>query len=80
MAATIRAMRTGTISGANELPGELASLSSRVFEHLANHPDGTRLAELEQVFALSRVQMARVVKNLMNEGKAKKQDLLYFAI
>lgn len=62
-----------------EVTPELASLSERVFEYLANHPDGTRLIELEREFSMSRLQMARVVRNLMDEGKAEKRDLFYFA-
>ena len=63
-----------------EVTEELASLGTRVFEYLASHPDGTRLTELEQEFGLGRFQAARVVRHLMNEGKAEKRDLLYFAI
>ncbi|MCL4459075.1 MAG: hypothetical protein M1136_07570 [Chloroflexi bacterium] len=63
-----------------EVTPEFASLRDRVFEYLASHPDGTRLAELEQEFGLPRIQMARVVKVLMDENKVEKRDLLYFAI
>jgi hypothetical protein len=62
-----------------EVTEELTSLSSRVFEYLANHPDGARLTEVEREFGLGRFQAARVVRHLMNEGKAKKEGLLYFA-
>lgn len=57
-----------------------ATLRNRVFEYLANHPDGTRLVEIESAFGLSRFQANRVVKQLVQEGKANKRDLLYFAI
>ncbi|MFH1560625.1 MAG: hypothetical protein ABID84_04365 [Chloroflexota bacterium] len=63
-----------------EVTEELASQSERGFEYLAHHPYGTRLTELEQEFGLGRFQAARVVRHLMNEGKAEKRDLLYFAI
>jgi hypothetical protein len=62
-----------------EVTAELASLSLRVFAYLASHPDGTRLRELEREFGLGRFQAARVVRHLMNEGKTKKEGLLYFA-
>jgi small-conductance mechanosensitive channel len=62
-----------------EVTEELASLGRRFFEYLANHPAGTRLTELEHGFGLGRFQAARVIRHLMNEGKAKKQGLLYFA-
>jgi len=63
-----------------EVTPEITAIRDRVFEYLANHPDGTRLAELEEEFGLARVQMARVVRNLIDENKVEKRDLLYFAI
>jgi hypothetical protein len=58
---------------------ELTALSDRVFQYLANHPDGTRLTEIEREFGLGRLQAGRVVRHLMDEGKAQKRDLSYFA-
>jgi len=63
-----------------EVTPEIAALEDRVFERLANHPDGTRLVELEQEFGVARIQMARVLKSLMNENKVGKREGLYFAI
>jgi phenylpyruvate tautomerase PptA (4-oxalocrotonate tautomerase family) len=63
-----------------EVIPEVAAIQDRVFEYLANHPDGTRLVELEREFGLARIQMARVLKSLMNENKVGKQGSLYFAI
>jgi len=59
---------------------ETADISGRTFEYLANHPDGTKLVELEQEFGVSRIQMARLLKDLMDENKVEKWELLYFAI
>jgi len=69
-----------TVEEATEITPETAALSDRVFEYLANHPDGTRLVELEQEFGVARIQMARLLKDLMDENKVKKQELLYLAI
>jgi len=63
-----------------EVTPEIAVLRDQVFEYLANHPDGTRLVELEEEFGLARIQMARVVRNLTDENKVEKRGLLYFAI
>jgi len=63
-----------------EVTPEISELRDRVFEYLANHPDGTRLVELEEEFGLARIQMARVVRNLTDENKVEKRGLLYFAI
>lgn len=55
------------------------SFQQRTIAHLARHPEGTRLADLEDQFLATRLQMARVVRGLISEGKVKKRDLLYFA-
>ena len=65
---------------AAEITPEPAALRNQVFEYLANHPDGIRLVELEQEFGVARIKMARLLKDLMNENKVEKQELLYFAI
>ena len=58
---------------------EIAALGDRVLQYLTNHSDGTRLVDLEQEFGLSRIQMVRVVRNLMDQDKVVKRDILYFA-
>jgi hypothetical protein len=63
-----------------ETTPEAAALRDQVFEYLANHPDGTRLVELEQEFGAARIQMARLLKDLIDENKVEKRELLYFAI
>jgi len=59
---------------------EATALRDQVFEYLANHPDGTRLVELEGEFGIARIQIAKVVRNLINENKVEKRGSLYFAI
>jgi hypothetical protein len=58
---------------------ELTASSDRVFQYLANHPDGARLTEIEREFGLGRLQAGRVMRHLMDEGKAEKRDLCYYA-
>jgi len=67
-------------AGAAEITPETAALREQVFEYLANHPDGTKLAELAEEFGIARIQIAKVVRNLMDENKVEKRDLLYFAV
>jgi len=57
-----------------------ATLHNQVFQYLANHPDGTKLVKLEKEFGVARIKMARVLKDIMDEGEVKKRDLHYFAI
>ncbi len=74
------------ISPVAELPREVPAeeavgeLRDRVFAYLANHPDGTKLVELGEGFSLARIQVAKVIRELMDDNKVEKRDLLYFAI
>ncbi len=55
-------------------------LCDRVFAYLANHSDGTKLTKLEEEFGLARIQVARVLRDLIDDNKVEKRHLLYFAI
>jgi len=55
-------------------------LRDRVFAYLADHPDGTKLTELEEEFSLARIQIAKIIRELIDDNKVEKRDLLYFAI
>jgi len=56
------------------------ALRSRVFEFVADHPDGTRLTEIEEDMRVGRYHMSRVLRTLIDENKVEKRGLLYFAI
>jgi len=66
--------------GAASITPEIAALREKVFEYLANHPDGTKLVELAEEFGVARIQVAKVVRSLIDENKIEKRDLLYFAV
>jgi len=74
---TMQARRAGTAAPSPPVEEELRN---RVFTYLANHPDGIRMAELEQVFGVPRIQMAGVLKSFIAQNKVQKRGLLYFAI
>jgi hypothetical protein len=80
LTATMQAKRAGAAVAVAPSPSVEGELLNRVFAYLANHPDGTRMTELEQVFGVPRIQMARVLKSLMDQNKVQKRGLLYFAI
>lgn len=82
LTATMHAKRNGGVAVAErEAVGEeIVSRSKRLFEYLAQHPDGTRLAELQEQFGMKRFEATRTVRRLMDEGKVEKRDLLYFAV
>jgi len=74
---TMQARRAGAVAPS---PAVEEELRNRVFKYLANHPDGIRMAELEQVFGVPRLQMAGVLKSFIAQNKVQKRGLLYFAI
>jgi len=91
MTATIRSKRGGvavavkrpieeTVEGATEITPDTAVLREQVFEYLANHLDGTKLVELAEEFGVARIQMAKVVRSLIDGNKVEKRNLLYFAV
>ena len=55
-------------------------LRDRIFAYLANHPNGTKLVEMEEEFGIARIQVAGVVRALIDDNKVEKRNLLYFAI
>ncbi|MBI4298077.1 MAG: hypothetical protein HY676_06070 [Chloroflexi bacterium] len=57
----------------------MVDLGDRAFQYLTDRPKGTKMAELEKALGIPRIQMARVLKSLVEANKVKKQDLLYFA-
>jgi len=59
---------------------DAVALRQRAFEYLADHPNGTKLAELELQFGQARIQMSKIIKGLMDENKVEKRDFFYFAI
>jgi hypothetical protein len=84
MTATIQSKRGGVGIKVKplieEITPETTTLRNRVFEYLANHPDGTKMTELEQEFSVARIQMAKLLKDLADENKVAKRNSLYFAI
>jgi len=91
LAATMQARRGGTTAKV-EMPksakpqkaggtdSDFATPGEKVLEFLAKHPKGTKMTQMEQKFGLARIQMAKVVKDLMDEKKVEKRALLYFAV
>ncbi|MDO8690746.1 MAG: hypothetical protein Q7R39_12175 [Dehalococcoidia bacterium] len=71
---------TKTAEPAVEDNSELAVLRTRVFEFLADRPDGARLVEIEEALGASRFQMSRALRSLMDDSMAEKRDMLYFAV
>ncbi|MBI4289399.1 MAG: hypothetical protein HY671_13360 [Chloroflexi bacterium] len=76
----LRGPLAGGGGSSDEPSAGLPGLRDHVLKFISAHSAGTRLRELEQRFGLSRIQMAMLVKALVNSGRVRKQDLLYFAV
>ena len=91
MIATMQYKRSGTAlavkppveatsEAATETTPETVALRQQVFEYLAGYPDGTKLAQIAQEFRVARIQIGKVVRELIDENKVEKRDLLYFVV
>ena len=56
-------------------PGQLAD---EVFLAVRANPEGVKLADLESQFNISRIEMAQVLKHLIEADRVRKEDRLYF--
>lgn len=90
LTATMQAKRGGTTAKvhmpksakpqkAGSTGSDFATLGEKLLEFLAKHPKGAKMTQLEQKFGLARIQMAKVIKALMDENRVEKRDLFYFA-
>jgi len=55
-------------------------LRDRVFSYLADHPDGAKLVEIEEALGIARIRVANVIRELIDDNKVEKREMLYFAI
>jgi hypothetical protein len=55
------------------------TLRDVIFSYLAEHPDGARLAQMEQDLGMARIKLAGEIRSLMEDQKIQKREMLYFA-
>jgi hypothetical protein len=60
-------------------PSEAEDVAERVLSYLAGHPEGAKLVELEPLIGLSRPQLGRYLRHLVDSGKVVKdpETLVY---
>jgi len=59
--------------------GAPATLRDVIFTYLAEHPDGAKLAQMEQDLGMARIKLAQPMQGLIDGKKVQKRGLLYFA-
>jgi len=64
---------------AEEVPPE-KSLEDRVLEFIKTHPKGVRVGDMEEPLGVARTRLGVIAKRLLEEGKVRKEENLYFPL
>jgi len=62
-----------------EVPPEI-SLEERVLDFIERHPEGVRVGNMEEPLGVTKLRLGKIAKSLLNEGKVRKEDNLYFPL
>jgi hypothetical protein len=55
-------------------------LEDKVLEFIERHPGGLRVGDMEGPLGVPRLKLGRIAKRLLNEGKVRKEEDLYFPL
>ena len=56
------------------------STEEKVLEFIEKHPEGVRVGEMEEPLGVLRMKLGRIAKKLLDEGKLRKEENLYFPL
>ncbi|MBU4348905.1 hypothetical protein KJ599_01115 [bacterium] len=56
------------------------SLEEKMLEFIKKHPEGVKVGEMEGPLGVIRMQLGRIAKKLLDEGKVRKEENLYFPL
>jgi uncharacterized protein YoxC len=56
------------------------TLESKVLDYICKHPNGVKIADMEQPLGESRMKLGFITKVLLDEGKVQKVENVYFLI
>ena len=56
------------------------SIEEKVLEFIEKHPEGVRVGEMEKSLGVLRMMLGRIAKKLLEEGKVRKEENLYFPL
>ncbi len=60
-------------------PAEL-TFQEQLFAFINSHPEGVKLVDIEKALGVARIKVATGCKELIKEGKIKKEGLFYIPI
>ena len=61
-------------------PEERARLENRILALIREHPEGVRLTGIAEATGEARVKVGNITRMLVDEGKIRKEGLLYFPV
>lgn len=64
---------------AEEAPPEI-SLEDRVLEFIEKHPEGVKVGDMEKPIGVPRMRLGVISKKLLEEGKVRKEEKMYFPL
>lgn len=65
---------------AEEAPPAEISLEDRVLEFIERHPEGVKVGDMEKPIGVPRMRLGVISKKLLEEGKVRKEEKMYFPL
>jgi len=56
------------------------SIEEKILEFIEKHPEGVKVGEMEKPLGVLRMMLGRIAKKLLEEGKVRKEENLYFPL
>ncbi|MBU1035268.1 hypothetical protein KJ974_01060, partial [bacterium] len=69
-----------SIPEATEIEEKEVSIEEKVLEFIEKHPEGVRIGDMEGPLGVMRMRLGRIAKKLLDEGKLRKEENLYFLL
>ncbi len=51
-----------------------------VLQHINGHPGGVRVGDMEEAIGVSRTKLGVIAKKLLEKGKVRKEENMYFPL
>ena len=64
---------------AKELPSEM-KLEKKILNFVKSHPEGVKVGEMEEHLGVARSRLGVIAKGLLEEGRVRKEENLYFPL
>jgi len=59
---------------------EVAEVEERVLEFINSHPEGVRVGDMGESIGIARTRLGVIAKRLLEEGRVRKEENLYFPL